>query len=182
VDPVVSPPSNRDLDETMALLAAVQASLARVAPGVTLEYSQLSVILPAEGGRHVRVYGLVRVGGRIGAMNTIAWIDPEPLTCDDFESCHIGPGRCGSTVRRVEFERRVPRGTPRNLEIRVVVRGAGNAQVDVSLNNASELYEAGGPPVPHTGQDPPLSLAQLADFAQDPALNVLARAPAGACG
>jgi hypothetical protein len=167
--------------DPVALLTAVEASLTRVVPGATLESPEMVTGQMVGQGLHVRTYGLLRNGDRVGALNVIVSTSAAPMTCDGFASCDIRAGRCGSTVRRVEFARPVPKGQPRDLEIRVAVRWKSDVLVDTILNNAVALYHAGSPIPAHTGQTPPLNLAQLADFAQEPALNVLAAPPATAC-
>lgn len=166
--------------QPIELLFAVEASLARVAPTASSDSIEMSIIHLATGPA-VRVSGQIQLDDRTGTLNVVISTSREPMTCDGYQSCDIGPGRCASTVRRVEVTRSVPEGEPRDLELGVAVRWKDNVFVDVRLNNATAALQPGRPAPNRTGQAPPMTLAQLADFAQEPALNVLATNEADTC-
>lgn len=163
-------------DRLARLRDAASAALQRVAPGTLLGIGADSI----GNGRQLvsyRVGGRVEVDGRRGELRVMAARGPLELTCAGYGACQMTTGPQGEKIRMVQFEREVPAGQPRDLEIGAMVWRPSGSWVEVSVNNADAPFSPDQTQSPRrTGQVPPLTPAQVAALAVDPALDVCATA------
>ena len=127
-----------------------------------------------------QVVGLVHANGRRGALNLVASLGDPKLTCTGFTPapCVLTTGPQGETVRVVEFERPVPAGQPRDIEIQAIIYRTSGSWVDISINNAEAPYSVADPTQhpAHTGEEPPLTIEQAKALVSDPTLDACATA------